>query len=291
MKKIALIFVLVVFAPSLVLAWLALRSLHNQQLVLERDQARLYQRVADSLAREVNDFVTSRQREFGKQVEIFLASKKDANAFDEWLVREWPLARVGFVVAADAKILSPSPSSGILARQFLLENSRFLTNREIVAVYNSSSAKGSGTPIVSATLALVNMQSFASTLALNSSGIAALGTVQTVNGIAIQPIGSAVVLTGSIALNAAPLATSNIGSLEQIEISQGAQLINPNPLSQNATSANQMQRSTLSSGKTSQQLQLSQVAIEPREPFEIEENSRNFSTANLQNTQTFSSAK
>ena len=41
MKKIALVFVLAVFAPSLVLAWLAVRSLRDQQLVLERQQRKV----------------------------------------------------------------------------------------------------------------------------------------------------------------------------------------------------------------------------------------------------------
>ena len=33
MKKVALVFVLAVFVPSLVLAWLAVRSLRDQQLI------------------------------------------------------------------------------------------------------------------------------------------------------------------------------------------------------------------------------------------------------------------
>src|SRR6266540_859985 len=50
MKKVALLFGLAVFVPSLVLACLAVRSLRDQQFVLERQRSLLYQGVADSLA-------------------------------------------------------------------------------------------------------------------------------------------------------------------------------------------------------------------------------------------------
>ena len=55
MKKVALVFVLAVFVPSLVLAWLAVRSLRDQQIVLERQQSLLYQGVADSIAKQAQD--------------------------------------------------------------------------------------------------------------------------------------------------------------------------------------------------------------------------------------------
>ena len=53
MKKVALVFVLAVFVPSLVLAWLAVRSLRDQQFLLERQQSLLLQGVADALAAKV----------------------------------------------------------------------------------------------------------------------------------------------------------------------------------------------------------------------------------------------
>ena len=59
MKKAALVFVLAVLAPSLVLAWLAVRSVRDQQIVLERQQALLYQGVADAIAREARRLARS----------------------------------------------------------------------------------------------------------------------------------------------------------------------------------------------------------------------------------------
>ena len=64
MKKVALVFVLAVFVPSLILAWLAVRSLRDQEFVLERQQSLLYQGVADSLAKEADAFLNERQHEF-----------------------------------------------------------------------------------------------------------------------------------------------------------------------------------------------------------------------------------
>ena len=52
MKKVALVFVVAVLLPSLVLAWLAVRSLRDQQFLLERQQSLLDQRVTDALAAE-----------------------------------------------------------------------------------------------------------------------------------------------------------------------------------------------------------------------------------------------
>ena len=64
MKKVALVFVLAVFVPSLVLAWLAVRSLRDQQFLLERQQSFLYQGVADALAKEIQDLLAEYQRSF-----------------------------------------------------------------------------------------------------------------------------------------------------------------------------------------------------------------------------------
>src|SRR5881628_3021405 len=98
MRKVALIFVLAVFLPSLVLAWLALRSLRDQQLVLERQRSLLYQGVAASVVKDVLDLLARVQGEFGKQVELLLIKQDPAlvaHSFDDLLLRTWPLAEVG----------------------------------------------------------------------------------------------------------------------------------------------------------------------------------------------------
>src|SRR5512140_3186957 len=110
MKKVALVFVVAVFVPSLVLAWLAVRSLRDQQFLLERQQSLLYQGVADGLAREVQTALESNQHLFTETVTAMLRNRAPADVartFDDLLRRQWPLAQVGFVVTLQGDILSP----------------------------------------------------------------------------------------------------------------------------------------------------------------------------------------
>lgn len=137
MRKIALVFVLAVFVPSFVLAVLAVRSLRDQQALLERQQSRLWQAAAENLARAANDRVAELQREFAVAADEFRSGeKRDLGEFDAFMLKRWPLAQVGFVVSNDNRILSPQLGGRPEAQQFLLENGRFLTNREAAPVYN-----------------------------------------------------------------------------------------------------------------------------------------------------------
>jgi signal transduction histidine kinase len=143
MKKIALVFVVAVLVPSLVLAWLALRSLRDQQFVLERQQALLYQNIADSLAKDVMGFLSERQREFAAHVGVYIAAKNPTNQapvtaavdFDGFIRHHWSLAEVGFGVSLREGLISPSPDAGIAARLFCADNGGFLANREVAEVY------------------------------------------------------------------------------------------------------------------------------------------------------------
>ncbi|MFZ0828075.1 MAG: ATP-binding protein [Verrucomicrobiia bacterium] len=141
MKKVALVFVVAVLLPSLVLAWLAVRSLRDQQFLLERQQSLLCQRVTDALAQNISDYLAQQQQAFGAQVED-LAAGKDAQAvaaeFDSELRTRWPLAEVGFCVTLSGKILAPSLNGRAAARTFYTDNSGFLGNREAVEVYGNA---------------------------------------------------------------------------------------------------------------------------------------------------------
>jgi hypothetical protein len=88
MKKVALVFVLAVLLPSLVLAWLAVRSLRDQQFLLERAQSRVDQHVTDALAQNISDYLAQRQQEFAAQVESLAADRDTqtlAAQFDDQL--------------------------------------------------------------------------------------------------------------------------------------------------------------------------------------------------------------
>src|SRR5436190_1936385 len=138
MKKVALVFLLAVFVPSLVLAWLAVRSLEDQQFVLERQQSLLYQGIADARAKEVQEALAEYQRDFTLKVSGLLSShtpQETAKTFDDLLRKDWPLAQVGFVVTLTGDIICPSPYGRPEARTFCADNSRFLANRESAEVY------------------------------------------------------------------------------------------------------------------------------------------------------------
>jgi signal transduction histidine kinase len=140
MRKVALVFVLAVFLPSLVLAWLAVRSLRDQQFILERQQSLLYQGVADAKAKDVQDALAEYQHSFAAQVAKLLGKRDPqeiAASFDDTLRRDWPLAQVGFCVSLSGEIKAPALFARSEARKFLDDNGRFLANRESVDVYTN----------------------------------------------------------------------------------------------------------------------------------------------------------
>src|SRR5436190_6227369 len=109
MKKVALVFALAVFVPSLALAWLAVLSLRDQQFVLERQRSLLYQEITDRLALQAGTLLTDYQHQFGTHVEEMLEGSSPgdvARAFNEQLRTNWSFADVGFVVTATGAILS-----------------------------------------------------------------------------------------------------------------------------------------------------------------------------------------
>ena len=138
MKKVALVFVLAVLAPSLVLAWLAFRSLRDQQFIVERQQSLLYQGVADVFAKEVTDVLAEELRGFTLEVDLALLKQEAgelAQSFDEKLRARWPLAEIGFAVTTNGALLSPGISAGQEARDFISSNGKFLCNTEVAQVY------------------------------------------------------------------------------------------------------------------------------------------------------------
>src|SRR5580704_15857161 len=138
MRKFAVIFVVAVFLPSVVLGWLALDSLRNEEFVFERQQELLLQGTSDTLAGRIQAFLGEKLNEFGNQVDL-LASRTDAVAFDEHIRVLWPAAAVGFVVTLDGKLVAPSAKGNGPAQRFLEANSRFLTNAESAEVYQQPS--------------------------------------------------------------------------------------------------------------------------------------------------------
>src|SRR5688572_8565624 len=141
MKKVAIVFVLAVIAPSLALALLAVRSLRDQEAVVERQQTLLYQAVADAVARSVSAKLAEARQDFIQRVETLIqtnAPRDLASHFDATLRPGWPLAEIGFAVSLEGKVLAPSLFDSAEARRFRLDNDRFLCSGELVEVYWSN---------------------------------------------------------------------------------------------------------------------------------------------------------
>ncbi len=145
MKKVGLVFAVAVFVPSLVLAWLAVRSLRDQQFVLERQQSLLFQGVTDSLAKQAADSLDLRQSKFGAMVEEMYSQPPVGavtKTFDTELRAKWPVVEVGFVVTLSGNIVCPSPTSRPEAQAFCDNNGRFLSCRESAEVYWNTGKQG-----------------------------------------------------------------------------------------------------------------------------------------------------
>lgn len=141
MKKVALVLLLAVIVPSLALAWLAVRSLRDQEYLLQRQQSLLYQGVADAVATEAQSLLNNYEREFAGIVAQMLAGHSPPEitaTFDDQLRQRWPLAQVGFAVSITGSILSPSPISRPETRIFCANYTQFLSCRESAEVYWSA---------------------------------------------------------------------------------------------------------------------------------------------------------
>lgn len=141
MLRSASIFLAAILLPSLVLAWLAVGSARDQQVLLEHQQAVISQDVTDSLATKIRAQLETLRSEFVEITQDLVAKSGSPQAaatdFDQLLREQWPPAEVGFAVDLHGKIYSPTRANGTAERTFRDENERFLSNRENVEVYSS----------------------------------------------------------------------------------------------------------------------------------------------------------
>ncbi len=138
MRKVAIVFIITVLIPSLGLAWLAVLSLRDQQYSLERQEYLLYQGIVDKMAQEAAGYLDDQQQQFATQVELMLQEKQPvvlATSFDDGIRKSWPMAELGFAVSLEGRVHSPSLTGRPEARQFRLENDKFLCSVETVEVY------------------------------------------------------------------------------------------------------------------------------------------------------------
>src|SRR5688572_6886065 len=145
MRKVAIIFLLAVIVPSGALAWLALRSLHDEQIIMRARRTHLYQTVADSYAQQTQSLISEKQREFANTVEALLGVapvSEVASTFDERVRKAWPWAEVGFALTLDGAVTSPNMLGRTEGRRFRVENDQWMCSKQSIEVYVST-VKGS----------------------------------------------------------------------------------------------------------------------------------------------------
>jgi signal transduction histidine kinase len=141
-KRSIWIFLLAIVLPSIGLGWLALRSANEQQIILERRTAELYQKETDAVASEARGLIEEERRAFAERVRQLLASSSApelARDFAAKLSRAWPRPAIGFALSADGDLISPSAEEarGDAERQrFLQNNGAFLSGSIPATVYS-----------------------------------------------------------------------------------------------------------------------------------------------------------
>ena len=141
MKKSIWIFLLAVLLPSVVLGWLALRSAEEQQIILEKRTAELYQKETENVSGAVRALIDGERRAFSDAVAKVIASENPREAsvdFATKLSGVWPRKAVGFSLGKDGRLISPTSqkarnNAGL--QKFLLENSAFLCSTMPATVY------------------------------------------------------------------------------------------------------------------------------------------------------------
>ena len=140
MNRSALVFIAGVFLPSLVLGWLALRTLGEQQIILERRTAELFQSEADSLAFLAREMMVQRQEEFTLEVAGLIARQPAAAVaagFSAGTTRLSPEA-VLFAIGINGRLSDVSAdSTSSRAEDFLRENRSFLAGGAATEVYQA----------------------------------------------------------------------------------------------------------------------------------------------------------
>ena len=142
MKRSIWIFLFAIVLPSIGLGWLALRSANEQQIILERRTAELYQKETDAVASAARTLIEDERRAFAERVRQLLAGSSAselARDFAAKLSRAWPRPAIGFALRAEGNLISPSAEEarGDAERQrFLLNNGAFLSGTTPATVYS-----------------------------------------------------------------------------------------------------------------------------------------------------------
>ena len=142
MKKSIWIFLLAVLLPSAILGWLALRSAEEQQIILEKRTAELYQTETEDLARTIRLLIEDEHLAFNQSVQNLLAKTTPeslAQRFSADLAKEWSRTAIGFAIGKHGEITTPTPQNAAPHpewKSFLRNHSDWLTGTQPATVYS-----------------------------------------------------------------------------------------------------------------------------------------------------------
>ena len=146
MKKLAAVFVIAVLVPAIGLAWLATRSLRNQEIVVHSQRALLHQGATDALADDFNIFLDDVRSFYGVLLERLLSEVGTAELtenYDQILRSRWSQAGVGAAVSDEGDWFSPAvTSTDPEVRRFLRDTQAFLLNSAPSEVYLAPATAG-----------------------------------------------------------------------------------------------------------------------------------------------------
>src|SRR3954463_14933407 len=142
MKRSTWIFFLAVLLPSIGLGWLALRSANEQQIILERRTAELYQKETDADATADRSLIEEERRGFIERVRQLLATASPAEVAQDFAAKFSRVSlrpAIGFALSAEGNLISPSAEEarGDSEREkFLRNNTAFLSGTTPATVYS-----------------------------------------------------------------------------------------------------------------------------------------------------------
>lgn len=128
---------LIVCLPLALLAWLGWRVARNEQMRIRRQFYEVFEQQLKDIDSTVVDYFQEREREF-----LALA---DSQSFDAGQIRERirrePRVQQIFILNPDGTLLHPRPDSGLndSERQFLVQTSQVLIDRDLIRLANSTS--------------------------------------------------------------------------------------------------------------------------------------------------------
>ena len=153
MNKTPVVFLLAILLPSLLLGGLALRTAGQQQLIIERQTAALYQAYTDDLAQRSRALVAEHQRQFVDALGRLLAREAPqalAAHFSPSLAAVWPIATTGFAVTLQGEVLSPTGEQARLRgewQSFLAQNQAFLSNQMPAEIFQVPAVSAASLPV------------------------------------------------------------------------------------------------------------------------------------------------